>query len=185
MLKAKKGISDNDLQSVMISSNNEVTGTVNGRWSSMPNALTLKQVSADVNGGTGRDGANIAYTVNGGNQLYQIDWNSGSGYTLYQCRFRDEDVPDSSSSDAIYDAYRVRVYGTIEDIQGFFIYSNGTIEFGNDWDNGYTFGYIIGQHGQNTVSYGSSTIIYISNVWNHAMSTTDRNSNMAKITYYY
>lgn len=184
LLKKKMGVKEEDFKPIFLGAQNSSDQQVS-QTLYMPNSLKLVQVSVDVYGGTGRDGANLPYTVNGGNQLYRIDWNTGSGYTLYQCRFRDEDVPDSPYSDAVYDAYRLRVYGTIEDTQGFFIYTKGVIEFGNDWDNGKTYGYIIGQHGQITRPFGSSTRIYVSNVWNHAMDIYDRNQNMAKVYYYY
>jgi hypothetical protein len=182
--KERMGVEEEDLKTVAISPIYRFKQAENLQLSAMPDSLTLVQVAADVNGGMGYDGAWLSYMVNGGNQLYRIDWNAYPGFTLYQCHFRDEDVPSSHAADAVYDAYRLAVYGTIEDTQGFFIYSNGCIEFGNDWDNRYSYGMGIGQHGYARLPYTSSTKIYVSNVWNHAMGTTDRNPNMRKIVYY-
>ncbi|MGA9086415.1 MAG: hypothetical protein ACLQMU_03505 [Methanoregula sp.] len=184
--KKELGVNATQMRTLQVQPDNVQMKSSNLQLTALPDSLTLIQVAVDVNGGTGRDGNNIPYTVNGGNQLYSIIYNTHPGsYTYYECHFRDEDVPDSASSDAIYDQYRLAVYGTIEDTQSFIVYSNGTIEFGSNWDNGYTYGYIIGQHGSITRPFGSSTRIYLSNVWNHAMDIYDRNSNMAKITYSY
>lgn len=114
-----------------------------------------------------------------------MDWNSGSGYALYQCRFYDEYVPSPAGADATYDVYRMATYGTLEDTQGFYIYNNNQIEFGNDFDNGNTYGTVVGQHGYAFLPWSTGNPVYVSNVWNHAMSITDRNSNMAKVNYYY
>ena len=182
--KEKLGVKESDLKTVLINTTNvKQSGAVGSL--SMPNSLTLIQVAADVYGGTGLDGGYRPYSVNGGNALYRVDWNSGSGWALYQCRFHDEDVPSPPGADATYDAYRLMEYGTIEDTQGFYIYNNNQIEFGNDYDNGDTYGTVVGQHGYALLPWSPGTPVYVSNVWNHAMSTTDRNSNMAKVTYYY
>lgn len=185
MTKEKLGVNDSDLKPVFLKTSENQDEIPGGSRLLMPNSLTLVQVSADVYGGAGFDGGLRPYNVNGGNQLYRVDWNSGSGYALYQCRFYDEDVPSPAGADATYDAYRLAVYGTLEDTQGFFIYNNNQIEFGNDYDNGNTYGTVVGQHGYALLSWSTGTPVYISNVWNHAMSTTDRNSNMAKVNYYY
>jgi hypothetical protein len=182
--KEKLGVKDSDFKTIFLGPS-ENQDTAGGALLYMPNSLTLIQVSADVYGGSGFDGGWRPYSVNGGNQLYRVDWNSGSGWALYQCRFYDEDVPSPAGADATYDAYRLAVYGTIEDTQGFYIYNNNQVEFGNDYDNGNTYGTVVGQHGYALLPWSTGTPIYISNVWNHAMSTTDRNSNMAKVTYYY
>ncbi|MFA4877909.1 MAG: hypothetical protein WC586_10880 [Methanoregula sp.] len=184
-LKEKMGVKEEDLIPVFISPETTRDPTNGAQLAYMPNSLTLVQVSADVYGGVGFDGGWRPYIVNGGNQLYGVYWNSGPGWALYQWRFYDEDVPSSYAADLAYDLFRLRVYGTVEDIQGFFIYNNNSIEFGNDWDNGCSYGTVVGQHGSNTLPYGPSTVVYVSNVWNHAMGITDRNPNMGKITYNY
>jgi hypothetical protein len=183
--KEKLGVKESDFKTVLLSPSETQDKKVSGNLLLMPNSLRLVQVSADVYGGAGFDGGYRPYNVNGGNQLYRVDWNSGSGYTLYQCRFRDEDVPSPAGADATYDAYRLAVYGTLEDTQGFYIRNNNQIEFGNDYDNGNTYGTVVGQHGYALLSWSTGTPVYVSNVWNHAMSTTDRNLNMAKVNYYY
>jgi hypothetical protein len=158
---------------------------------SMPNSLILSLVSADIYGGIGLDGGYIPYIVNGGNTLYSVTYDTNyPGKVLYECHYYDEDVPSSYTADATYDAFRLLYYGTIRDTQGFFIYapdSHGQrhIEFGNDWDNGDSYGTVVGQHGYNYFNWNPGTVIYISNVWNHAMGLTDRNSNMGKYNYFY
>jgi hypothetical protein len=154
--------------------------------SALPQPLTLVQVTADITGGTGRDGANTPYTVNGGNQFYRISYNYYPGaYTFYVLQYRDEDMPDPSL-DYAYDQYRLSVYGTIEDTQSFVIYPDGRIDFSINsiWDNGHSYATAIGQHGNIIRPWNTGTSIYISNVWNHAMDIYDRNSNMAKTTYH-
>jgi hypothetical protein len=184
--KKELGVNYSQMQTILVQPDNAQLKSNRLQSTALPDSLTLIQVAADVNGGTGLDGNNLIYSVNGGNQLYSVIYNNHPGsYTYYECHFRDEDVPDTLASDLAYDAYRQARYGTIEDTQSFIIYSNGTIEFGSNWDNGYSYGYPIGQHGSITRSFGSSTRIYLSNVWNHAMDIYDRNSNMAKITYSY
>jgi hypothetical protein len=138
----------------------------------------------------GLDGGLRPYNVNGDNDLFSVTVDTSySGMDLYECHFYDEDVP-YPNLDYDYDLFRLAEYGTLQDLQGFFIYDPNPsgqryIEFGNDWDNGNSYGTVVGQHGAATLSWSVGTQIYISNVWNHAMGLVDRNSNMAKYTYYY
>jgi len=41
-----------------------------------------------------------------------------------------------------------------------------------------------GQHGDKTRNYTSSTKVYVSNVWNYAMDTLDKNPSMDKVWWY-
>ena len=73
-------------------------------------------------------------------------------------------------------------------LQGFFIYepddhNHRYIEFGNDYDNGHAYATTIGQHGQLKTNWQVGDVIYISNVWNHAMGLEDRNPNLDQLTY--
>jgi len=189
-LKKKMGVKDEDFKSMSSSQGESSTQTKNNQLLSLPLSLILVQVSDDVYGGAGLDGAGLPYIVNGGNDLYDVTVDTSySGKDLYECHFYDEDVP-TTNGDITYDAFRLAYYGTLLDVQGFFIYdpdSTGTrhIEFGNDYDNGNSYATVIGQHGAITLPWSVGTRIYVSNVWNHAMSLTNRNSNMATITNYY
>lgn len=160
------------------------------RLLSLPLSLALVQVSADSYGGSGVDGGLRPYSVNGENDMYDVSVDTTySGMDLYECHFWDEDAP-YPALDESYDDFRMDEYGTLEDVQGFYIYdpdSSGQryIEFGNDWDNGNTYATVVGQHGANTLAWSPGTLIYVSIVGNHAMGLVDRNSNMAKWTHYY
>ena len=80
-LKEKMGVKEENLKTVFLSPETTLDQAKVPQLASMPNPLTLVQVSADVYGGIGFDGGWRPYIVNGGNQLYRVDWNSGSdGY---------------------------------------------------------------------------------------------------------
>lgn len=156
------------------------------------------QVSPDIFGGSGHDVNGNAYNINGHNNLYQIGVQNSyqprtcifgfcygpfynTKYTLY---FQDEDHPDPTI-DALYDFWRIIYYGRIEDIESFVI-TNNVINFNGIWDNNKAFAEYIGQHGNMNRNYINSydTKVYISNVWNHAMDTIDKNTNIGKIWWY-
>lgn len=187
--KKKLGVKDEDFKSLTRIQEDSITRTSK---SVLPLPLVLVQVADDVNGGAGIDGAGIPYIVNGDNCLLDVSADTQYvGKDLYECLFMDEDVPNPAL-DAAYDELRMRDFGTLMDRQGFFIYDEITdgyrdIEFGNDYDNGCSYGTRLGQHGAHIYndSYTTGVRIYISNVWNHAMGLDDRNSNMVKITHYF
>lgn len=137
------------------------------------------QVSPDVNGGSGTDGSGASYSVNGNNQFYQLDIATGSNYVKYTLYYKDEDHPNSVL-DALYDAWRQLYYGRVYDIESFEIKS-GVMYFSDIWDEGRTYANSVGVHGTQTRAYRSGVVVYISNVWNHAMDTADTNSSMSKI----
>ena len=186
--KKKLGVKDEDFRSLTPVQKDSLIQTEK----SLPLPLVLVQVADDVNGGAGIDGAGIPYIVNGDNCLVEVSVDTQySGMDLYECLFMDEDVP-TPALDAAYDAYRMKEHGTLMDRQGFFIYDEiidgyRDIEFGNDFDNGCSYGTMLGQHGAHLYDnqYKTGVPIYISNVWNHAMGLDDRNSNMVKITHYF
>ncbi|EHQ35198.1 hypothetical protein [Methanoplanus limicola] len=186
-LKEKMGVKDENFKPMLLSQGKILTHTEQSR---LPLSLILVQVSDDIYGGAGLDGAGIPYIVNGENDLLSVSVNTAyTGKDLYECLFMDEDAPNTAL-DISYDELRMQVYGTLHDIQGFFItepddHGHRYIEFGNDYDNGNSYGTVIGQHGALTTSWNVGYRIYISNVWNHAMSLDNRNSNMATKTYYY
>lgn len=177
---------DEDFRDLTIISGDSLTQAEKSR---LPLSLTLIQVTVDRTGGIGLDGAGLPYQINGGNNLLSVSVDTVyEGKDLYECLFADEDAPNFGLDDD-YDALRLIMYGTLNDLQGFFIYdpddhNHRYIEFGNDYDNGLTFAFTVGQHGALTTEWSIGDEIYISNVWNHAMSLTDRNSNMGKHTYY-
>ena len=188
-LKKKMGVKEEDFVTVYPRSSlsqDETNGfppILNAVYCPYP---TLIQVSADVDGGIGLDGHGIPYITNGGNQLLYIRWDTSSDYLIFcEVVYQDEDCVRGLEYDAAYDVERLIIYQTIQDTQGFFIYNpdqygNRHIEFGNDWDNGCSYGTFLGQHGYRYTSWNPSTPIYISNVWNHAMDVVDRNPNMEK-----
>lgn len=164
-IEEKMGVRDEDFKPMVSSQEETLTQTENSR---LPLSLILVQVSDDVYGGAGIDGAGIPYWVNGENNLISVSVNTAySGKDLYECHFRDEDVANDPVDDAAYDAFRLQVYGTLEDTQGFFItdpddHGHRYIEFGNDYDNGCSYGTFIGQHGALTTYWdtGSISVMY-------------------------
>lgn len=69
-------------------------------------------------------------------------------------------------------------FGRIEDWESFYI-EDGTIYFNGIWSNDKTYAFSIGQHGTQTRNYDSD-VMYISNVWNHAMDVDDENPGLGK-----
>jgi len=184
--KKKLNISESDFKKIPVTLVDGMTNQVNA-ITSLPHTLHLVQVYPDVYGGTGVDSLLQPYSVNGNNQIYTIYWDHHPGsYTYYELHFLDEDHPNPVL-DITYDEYRKNVLSShpYEDIQSFIIWADNTIEFVDIWDNGFPYATTLGQHGQVSRSFGSGTYIYISNVWNHAMDTSDRNSDMQKVYYNY
>ncbi|WP_048152483.1 hypothetical protein [Methanolacinia paynteri] len=184
--KKKMGVKDDDFRALTPTKIDPMTQNVK----SLPLSLILIQVEDDVTGGIGIDGSGLPYEVRGDNVLLEVSVDTVyNGKDLYECLFSDEDAPNPDL-DLSYDALRLAIYHTLNDRQGFFIYDPDSlgdrdIEFGNDYDNGYSYAETYGQHGALVTSWDVGDEIYISNVWNHAMSLDDRNSNMDKIPHYY
>jgi hypothetical protein len=142
------------------------------RW----DTFILAQCSPDVYGGTGLDGANLPYSVNGGNNLYEVGVWPGSP-TTYQLRYYDEDHP-SPVTDIEYDAFRLLYYGTLED-RALFDVTGSQIYFNYCWNDGYTYAWLYGIHGY---QYRPKTsVIYTSNIWNHDIDTYNSNPNIGQL----
>lgn len=193
-LKKNMGVKEEDLETLYPKSSKSSGRTTGAELMSIVPCPypVLAQVSADISGGIGLDGRGIPYITNGGNQVLALRWDTLNYDPRILCEviFQDEDCAHSSAADALYDAERLVVYGTIQDTQGFFIYNPDSsgyrhIEFGNDWDNGYAYGTVLGQHGYKYLTWLPTWRVYVSNVWNHAMGLTDRNPNMAKTLWYF
>lgn len=97
--------------------------------------------------------------------------------------FYDEDHPDPTI-DVLYDYWRQIYYGRIQDIESFVV-TNGIIDFNGIWDNNRAYAEFYGQHGAMTRSYAATSKVYVSNVWNHAMDTLDKNTNLGKVSWNY
>src|SRR3972149_4571020 len=145
------------------------------------------QVRPDIYGGKGKDKNNNPFNTNGNNNLHQISVENGKNcilstcnkYTKYTLYFNDEDHPDPTI-DLLYDYWRQFYYGRSQDIESFII-TNGVINFNDIWDNNKAYAEFYGQHGTITRNYAPNSRIFISNVWNHAMDTFDKNPNIGKI----
>ncbi len=138
------------------------------------------QVYPDVYGGSGWTSI-WPYIVDGGNDLYLVDIYYNETTTVYVLHFRDEDHPNPLV-DKVYDAIRLLTYGRIEDVETIYVVNN-TIVFPDIWDNNKPYAYPIGQHGYIQRPYTPQVVIYVSNVWNHAMDTIDKNPSLDKITW--
>lgn len=140
-----------------------------------------KQVSVDITGGSGTDSAGNSYNINGGNQFTLLTTSYTSSQVTYTLTFADEDAP-SPALDAFWDSWRQLTYGRTTDIESFTVTSSG-VNFSNIWDNDKTFAEVLGQHGNLVRPYYSGVIVYISNVWNHAMDTAGTNPGMSITTW--
>lgn len=139
------------------------------------------QVVPDVDGGMGWTGI-WPYMVDGHNNLYLIDVYYNETTTVYVLHFQDEDHPNLLV-DQFYDMIRRIIYGRIEDVETFYV-KNNTIVFPDIWDNNKPYAYPIGQHGYKERAYTPQTVIYVSNVWNHAMDVLDKNPSLDKIIWH-
>ena len=140
-----------------------------------------KQVTVDINGGSGTDSAGNSYNINAGNQLSVLRTTYTASQVTYTLTFADEDHPDPNW-DIFWDNWRQIQYARTTDIESFTVDSDGVV-FADIWDKDKTFAEFWGQHGEKTRSYHSGVSIYISNVWNHAMYTSNENSDMPITTW--
>ncbi len=158
------------------------------------------QVSVDITGGSGVDDGGNGYNVDGKNDLFNIVAYYTSSSVQYELHFYDEDHPDPLVDDW-YDGYRCDhypgrddTYGC-EDVESIKV-ENGIIEFPGTWSYMYechgnycywrqqTYGEPIPTHSSGERTYFSSTVIYVSNTWNHLMDTVDSNPRMSKSWWY-
>lgn len=140
-----------------------------------------KQVTVDINGGSDTDSAGNSYNIDGSNQLSILRTTYTSSQVTYTLTFADEDHPNPFW-DKFWDNWRQIEYGRTTDIESFTVNRDGVV-FSDIWDNDKTFAEFWGQHGMKTRSYYSGMSIYISNVWNHAMDTSNENSDMSITTW--
>lgn len=140
-------------------------------------AMKLYQTYPDVYGGSGFDDSGLPYIVNGGNSLYKVlTWGNSYPYT-YRLYYYDEDHP-VPALDTTYDAYRLAQTGTIEDSAQFEVYDS-TIHYSLSYSGSYSYAYPAGNHG--SVSGAKQSYMYVSNIWNHDISTSDTNPTMSML----
>jgi len=143
---------------------------------------TYQQVELDIDGGTYGE-----YTFNGDNDLYLVEpaddpIRCERTYTL---SFEDEDHP---FLDPLYDGLRLILYQRIHDIESFTIRNNNQIIFDNVWSSNNQYDCLeglansIGCHRSGTLNYTPGQTIYVSNTWNHMMSTSDTNPSLTKVS---
>jgi hypothetical protein len=137
--------------------------------------LILAQSSPDIYGGFGFDNALNWYTVFGGNNLYQVMVWPGSP-TTYRLCYYDEDYPDLEL-DIEYDALRIIQTGSLLDYAQFEV-SDSNIHYSLSYSYGGTYGLPFGIHGSPTLP--KSSIIYVANIWNHDIGTTNNNPDMGQ-----
>jgi len=140
-----------------------------------------KQITVDRTGGSGTDSANNSYNIEGGNDFTYLSTSYTSTKVTYTLTFADEDHPDPWW-DAFWDDWRQVRYNRITDIESFTVDSNG-INFDGIWSNNKTFAEFWGQHESIVRSYSSGSPVYISNVWNHSLDTSNENSGMSITTW--
>ena len=138
--------------------------------STQPDVTQFKQVTIDIAVGTVGD-----------NPLETVQRNNlSSCLREYTLTFKDEDHPDPTI-DVAYDAYRLAVYGTIKDVEKFYV-SNGDIWFLDTASKSQTFNTFWPTHYQEVNSFSSS--VYVSNTWNHLMDTSNTNPSYSITTWY-
>jgi len=146
------------------------------RESAKSGTFILAQSAPDIYGGVGFDVSGQFYSVLGNNQLYEVRVWPGNP-TSYQFRYYDEDHPDLET-DAAYDALRLAVYGNLLDYSLIDV-TDSQIYLRGCWNSGQTFAFPTGIHGNKYRPM--SSIIYVANIWNHDIDTTNSNTNMGQI----
>ena len=115
----------------------------------------------------------IPLVWDGNNDLLSVAKTSVSSCLKeYELTFADEDHP-VPGLDQLYDQYRIQEYGTIQDVESFFV-SENYIFFVGTYSGSQGFLTSVPQHLDGTKSWASS--VYVSNTWNHMMSTHNTNS---------
>ncbi|MFA4849849.1 MAG: hypothetical protein WC626_09000 [Methanoregula sp.] len=146
------------------------------RESLRTDTFILAQSSPDIYGGTGIDDAGLPYSVEGNNNLYQVmTWQSSP--VTYRLCYNDEDHPYPNLN-VEYDAYRRIQYGTLLDYAQFEV-SSSDIHYSLSWSDSRTYGYPAGNHGN--VYRPKGMVMYVANIWNHDISTTNNNPGMGQI----
>lgn len=140
-----------------------------------------KQVTVDRTGGSGTDSAGNSYDIDGDNDFISLSTSYTPSKVTYTLTFEGEDHPDPWW-DAYYDDFNEQWYGRTTDIESFTVDSNG-VYFSYLWSSDKTFGEWWGQHGYKTRPYSNGMSIYVSNVWNHSMDTSNENSGMSMTTW--
>ena len=143
-------------------------------------SLTLYQVSFDKYGGYGTDDDGWDYDINGNNDLtYVMTWGNSYPYT-YRLVYKDEDHPNPSL-DALYDYYRCGDWDEegCEDSAQFTVWDANNVQYSLSWSDTYTFGYPTGNHG--SITRTNHPWMYVSNIWNHDIGTSDTNPSLSKI----
>jgi hypothetical protein len=136
----------------------------------------LAQSGPDVYGGIGTDNAGLPYAVDGGNNLYQVmTWQSNP--VTYRLCYYDEDhpYPDLNTQ---YDALRIIATGSLLDYAQFEV-SDTDIHYSLSWSSSLTYAFPAGNHG--SVNRPKSSVMYVANIWNHDISTTNTNPNMGQL----
>jgi hypothetical protein len=140
-------------------------------------AMKLYQTYPDVYGGSGYDDSGLQYDVNGGNTLYKVlTWGTSYPYT-YRLYYYDEDHPNRAL-DATYDAYRLAQTGTLEDSAQYEVYSS-SIHYSLSYSGSHGYAYPLGNHG--SVTGTKRSYMYVSNIWNHDIGTSDTNPSMSML----
>ena len=131
----------------------------------------FKQVHADISGQANFEGDNDLESV--------VKTTMSDCSVKYTLTFTDEDHP-IPWIDSWYDDIRMDVYGRITDIETFYV-DDDQIEFIGVWSDEQTFYKLIPLHYTSEMSFQNT--VYVSNTWNHMMSTEDTNPSMWKTTH--
>lgn len=139
-------------------------------------SFILAQSAPDLYGGAGFDSALNWYAVGGGNNLYQLMVWPGDT-TTYRLCYYDEDHPDPEL-DLEYDALRIIQTGSLLDYAQFDI-TGSSIQYTLSYSYSGTYGLPFGMHGSTTRTMSSP--IYVANIWNHDIGTSNTNPGMGQI----
>ena len=109
--------------------------------------------------------------------------NSSTCERTYTLSFLDEDHPEL---DAFYDGLRWLLFNRVHDIESFTIINNNQIEFDDAWSSSNDYDCMtwthLGCHATTTKSYIPGQTIYVSNIWNHMMDTSNTNSGYSMVS---
>ena len=151
------------------------------------------QVRADVEGGSGLDPAGKPFRTRGGNRLERVyvttlETPGGTRFAVFLAEFADEEHP-LPLLDTVYRLVRALVVGRTRDLEAIVVvFPRGSQEkgvavvFPYICSRGKTYASRLGAHATCVeMVRGRRATIFVSNVWNHAMSTINTNPGMSLV----
>ncbi len=134
----------------------------------VPVISQFKQLDFDING--------VPLIFHGQNDLLSVSKTSiSSCLKQYELTFADEDHP-VPGVDQAYDAWRITEYGTIQDVEIFYVSENYIFFTGGPGTGSGSQGFLTPVPIHYNTSQGIASSVYVSNTWNHMMGTHNTNT---------